>query len=570
MKRPTTIDVASSDNNNNNNNNNNNRNQVARLLSHDEYSNISVRGVSIDVSRFLERTYRLWTILCHQKVKMRESDTWNFSIHEATLLWNGMTGFTYVMFHFLYNKVCRTATLVDVDTQDARYNATIIVHPPPLVRAATCYTQDSIDLLWLSPTVFISTHLYQFPSPISSFPLYMIQLISRDSSADTTILIYTVHTDSDINNNDNDNNHPHLSTPALSVVCEFLQRLLVSVPIDYFSQIKLWQQTSCLPSMAELRTFLSVVPPSAALFGQPVLSDRMDEITSFRLGGECDIFVFRDLANMTMNHNVRLDLWSMHFPREQLEEANAILREMPNIPHITVPMGLNDFNSKDKSFTSNNNLQSITVSLIDPDLISTTMLNGIKNNPQIMTFRLNMCGKKMQQNIQRLCCHALDGNTSLPRLVVYYDDDEEDDDDEDDDRESIENANNSSNSINNNWVTPPIHPIDMLITELVASCKNGWSMQYILVSNSSGKLRTSNKVWDQLVAPILCLNRFYHDTSRSDSSMMSLAHLPPTISRVNNGNLLRKVSSQSVNKSIPSNASVIYNLLRSHVAVYTL
>jgi hypothetical protein len=399
-------------------------------------------------------------------VKLHDSVGRNFSIHEAKLLWHGMNELTYPMFQFLYNTVGFQATLVD--NEHANDHATIIDYPPPLFQAATWYTQDSIDILWLSPTVFISTHLYEFPSSISSLPLYMIELISRDSNADAVIQVYTIDADSDINNNDNDDNHPHHSTPALSVVCLFLQRLLATVPIEYFAQINLSQLPvgSPLPSIAELSTFFSVVPPSAARLGQPVLSDRMDEITSFGLRGECDILVFRDLANVTMNHNVQLDLWSVHISREQLEEANAILREMQNIPHITVPMELNDFISKDKSFTSSNNLQSITVSLIDPDLfsatmlngitnnlISTTMLNGIKNNPQIMTFRLSMygkkSGKKMQQNIQRLCCHALDGNMSLPRLVVCidYDDDEED---EDDDRESVESANNNSSNNNNN------------------------------------------------------------------------------------------------------------------------
>jgi hypothetical protein len=572
MKRPTnttdfmfvshspdaTIDVERSNNS-----------QVARMVSSQDEYNVSVQGVSIDVSRFFERTHRLWTFLRKKKVKIRDSDRRNFSIREAKLLWHGMNELTYLMFHFLYNTVFFRATLVD--NEHANDHATIIDYPPPLFQAATWYTQDSLDVLWLSPTVFISTHLYQFPSSISSFPLYTytIQLISRDSNADAVIQVYTVDADSDINNNDNDDNHPHHSTPALHVVCLFLQRLLATVPVEYFAQINLWQQPSRapLPSMAELRTFLSVVPPSAARLGQPVLSDRMDEITSFRVGGECDIFVFRDLANMTMNHNVRLDLWSVHIPREQLEEANTFLREMQNIPHITVPMGLNDFNSQDKSFTSNNNLQSITVSLIDQDVISTTMLKGIKNNPKIMTFRLNMYRKKMQQNIQRLCCHALDGNTSLPRFFVYID---YYDDDEDDDRESIENANHSNNynNNNNNRVTAPIHPIDMLITVL-ASCKNGWSMQYIHLSKSNGELPPLNNVWDQLVAPLLSLNRFHHDTSRSDSSMMSVAHLSQTISLINNGEILRKVSNQPAYNTKPSNASVIYNLLCNNVAVYT-
>jgi hypothetical protein len=145
------------------------------------------------------------------------------------------------------------------------------------------------------------------------------------------------------------------------------------------------------------------------------------------------------------------------------------------------------------------------------------------------------------------------------------------DDDEDNDRESIENANNSNsiNYNNNNWVTAPIHPIDMLITEL-ASCKNGWSMQYIHLSNSNGEFPPLNNVWDHLVAPLLSLNRFHHDMSRSDSSMMRLAHLSQTIYLVNNGNIVRNVSNQLVNNTIPSNASVIYDLLHNNVAVYTL
>jgi hypothetical protein len=283
-------------------------------------------------------------------------------------------------------------------------------------------------ILWLSPTVFISTHLYQFPLSISLLILYTIQLIvSRDSTVDTTIRIYTVDTDSAINNNDN---HPRGTTPALDFVCQFLQRLLASVPIDYFAQIKLWQSI--------------VLPLSAAHpLRQPVLSVRMDEITSFHLGGECDISVFKDIVATQMNHNVRsvrLDMWSLHLPHHQSEEAN---------------------------------LPSMMVSLIDKDGVSSTLLNGIKNNPKLVTFRLNMMyGKKMQQNIQNLCCYALDGNTSLSRLVVYIDDD----DDEDDDRELVDDSNNSR-------ITVPFRPLDTLFTEL-ASCKNGLNLQFIHVTRA--------------------------------------------------------------------------------------
>jgi hypothetical protein len=187
--------------------------------------------------------------------------------------------------------------------------------------------------------------------------------------------------------------------------------------------------------MAELRTFLSIVPsPSAAHLHQPV-SVRMDELTSFRLGGECHICVFKDIVATQMNQSVRLDMWSLHLPHHQSEEAN---------------------------------LPSMIVSLIDEDGISTTLLSVIKNNPQIM----NMYEVKMLQNIQRLRCYALDGNTSLLSLVVHIDDDE----DEDDNRESIESNNYNNN--NNNRVTAPIHQIDMLIKEL-ASFKNGLNLRVV-------------------------------------------------------------------------------------------
>jgi hypothetical protein len=530
----------------------------ARMVSDDGYEYVAL-NIEYVSPLYVQCTSRLRAIIMQRKLMLlcaSHQQQTNLMLKEAQLAGIGPE-FTYAVFHFHYNTDFVKQTFVDGNNSNHRQSSststTTIINASPASPRPSFHEQNSIDILWLSPTVFISTHLYQFPSSVSS-PLCMIELISRDSKTDAVIRVYTVDTDGDNNNIDN---HPHHSTPALSVVCLFLQRLLASVPIDYFAQIKLWQPPRApLPPMAELRTFLSIIPPNATHLHQTVVSVPMDEITSFRLGGECDISVFKDLATMMMNHHVRLDMWSLHLPCQQLEEANTILRDMQNIPHITVPMGLNDFNSQDMSFTCNANLQSITVSLIDEDVISTTLLNGIKCNPQLVTFRLNMYGKNMQQNIQNLCCYALDGNTSLSRLVVYIDYDE----DEDDDRESIDDSNNSR-------ITVPFRPLDMLFTE-VASCKNGWNMQCIHVTKAYGVLPASNEIYEKSVAPILSLNRYLHEKLQSES--MSVANLSQTIARVNNGELLRKVSNQPVNNTIPSNASVIYHLLRNNVAVYDI
>jgi hypothetical protein len=480
---------------------------------------------------FFKATNRLRQILCQHNLMLETASKWGFSMQEAQLTldvstnpWMGCQLFplTYEMFHFVIDTHQRTRTYSFLEGEHATRKVVAI---PPSRRVMSYDREKSINVLWLSPTVFISSRLYEFPLSFT----YTIWLTPRHSSllGGLTLHVYFI-----------DKIFPALLSQkgmpsSLKVVCQFLRHVTASLPLDYFYDIAL---EGPLDATA-VHCFLSIIPPKQELLPQHLLPAQYDNRTKMRLRGKCTMSLLKGLEDMCVPKHVRVDLFHLEIPLDLLENTNSILRNMQGIAHITIPQAMQVFNSKSSSFTANGSIQSVVIWHCYNEIISTNLLHGIKKNPGMRSLAVHLIGNQQQQNICTLCRKALDGNAGLSFLTITFD------------------------HIGNKRRRVPFDFCDFLFMEL-ASCKHGWKLQSLLVDTTSFSDYQGNDVFDRFVLPLLFVNWFCH--YRQHALMVKPdAFLTASILAINRGVVARQVTNVIVVNSIMSKASIIYYILRN-------
>jgi hypothetical protein len=483
---------------------------------------------------FFQPTNKLWQMLCHQNMVIKESELHRFSLHEAELVCDAttetwadyrITDFTYEVFQSLFypDAVCNYCFF------KGEHAPISSVAVPPSRPFASVFEQNSFDVLWLSPNVFISSHRYTFSSTY-----HHPYAVEFESSKVNVICVYFLEgIFPDLYPDD-------FNPSSFVVVGHFLHHLIAPLPLNYFSRIRLDGPIDA----TALHSFLSIIPPNKEPMQQQLVANSNYEVTVLCFCGECEISALQFLTDFNLNQCVRLDMRGFCADNglEELEDTNSILRNMKGVRHLTVPRNMFEFNSKGDSFSCNATLCSLVIVvpvLFREFFISIKMLLGIKQNHGLQSLTLTLSNQE-KTTITQTCHQALDGNNSLLSLTLYICD------------------------------NPPYAVLDSfehLATEL-ALCKNGWNMRTIFLKAPDWKQRCddSNKVpistFDRFVAPLLSLNWFC-DKKRKITQSRSSALVSRCILAINHAIVISQITNQTVVEQIPSKASVIYDILRN-------
>jgi hypothetical protein len=485
---------------------------------------------------FFQPTNKLWQMLCHQNMVIDESELDHFSLHEAEFVCDATTetwpdyrinDFTYEIFRSLFHPpVCNYCFFKGE-------HATISsVAVPPSRPFASVFEQNSFDVLWLSPNVFISCHVYTFSS-IDQYS-YEVELSLQSPKVSAFYFVYFLEEIFP-------GLYPDEFNPSSFVaVGRFLHHLIAPMPLNYFSRIKLDGPIDA----SVLRSFLSIIPPNKEPMQQQLVANSKDELTEFLFLGEYEISALQVLTDINLNQYVRLDLRYLRAGKalEELEDTNSILRNMKGVRHLTVPTCMSAFNSQGDSFSCNATLCSLIItvpSLYQEFSISTKMLLGIKQNHGLQSLTLSLY-RPGKTTITQTCHQALDGNNSLLSLTLHF---------------------------HSQASRTKLDSFEHLATEL-ALCKNGWNMRTIFLKLSywEESYDDSNKVpissFDRFVAPLLSLNWFC-DKKRKITQSRSSALVTRCILAINHAVVISQITNQTVAEQIPSKASLIYDILQN-------
>jgi hypothetical protein len=571
-----------------------------------------MRSVTVDDTTGLlfQPTYRLRNHLIQHEMEMQDTKSvTTITMNEVEIRWNSFETihhpWTFKLLYQILNTKFVKFTFVPAtlrnNNNNNNNNTSSRAVPIPMSHIqdnnnnnnsppSWIYQDHAVDIAWLSPTVFISTHLIIFPPAPSP---YLIELISRDSTRDMSLRVYTILSDV-----------PNAILHAFDVVCQFLQHVVAPMPLSYFSQIKLWQPVrEDIPPLLQLQRFVSIIPPPpppttttttllprnnnmvsndvvVAPSHRVVMTMKdIETMPSFRIGGEINRTMIHGLSHLLLNEYVRLDLWSVQVSSELMDELNHVLCQVQHIRHLTVPMGMNGYScsnddngkqNKQKKkqtddlllFTSNPHFSSLIFSLIDGDIISIPLLHGIKCNPHLQSIRFNLYGEHINTNIGRICYYGVNGNDGIRYLIIYIDDDNESDDDDDEEVEQ-EERNSSKND-----------PMEEFSNQL-AGCHLGCNLEHVQILRPYGKL-SSVKNWDRYVAPPLALNWYRNmyinnnnenNASNINNSILlgSSALVTNAIATINTNPNFPPVTNYEIVDKIPSQVSVIYDILYTNI-----
>jgi hypothetical protein len=239
-----------------------------------------------------------------------------------------------------------------------------------------------ITVLWLSPTVFISSHMFacSFDAQFSS--LCTVSLIIRPiaelGEIDETFVyelkksvieIHVYSIDPSMRCN------PKISCPHLPFL--FLKHLLHPLPVDYFSAVEYTQLVNPLESTSYpvflWSIFRSKTPP-------PLQPLNFQDYTEIRLKSEISYDQLLGIVAHRFNPYTRLVLCQFDEDTVGASELNRVLRfRCHNTPHLQLPnllLSHDPFVSDNEDpFTENEQIRTLTTDWCDD--ISTFILDGI-------------------------------------------------------------------------------------------------------------------------------------------------------------------------------------------------
>jgi hypothetical protein len=237
--------------------------------------------------------------------------------------------------------------------------------------------EERIDVLWLSPTVFVS-----------SFNIFV--------KADSFYLCWDCYVTMSTHQDPDNYIHLHFySLPTFETTTlqysdlplQFFRKITASLPTDFFSFLELGRDSDSdvvdvfgLFPLDYYSKFLSIV----SSFPSSAHGNRWTKRTTLRLPRNLDA----DELQAILSHHFQPSLVLM-FNEEMpfvgsvsLDDVNDLLRES-RVSSLKVPKMLASFFSRNESFAANSNLRSLALAVFDADKLDESMLGALSRNCSI-------------------------------------------------------------------------------------------------------------------------------------------------------------------------------------------
>jgi hypothetical protein len=422
---------------------------------------------------------------------------------------------------------------------------------------------SEIDVLWLSPTVFINSRLALCDRRVPREFCYSIVLETKASVV--SVCVYTLLPSE------------QWEQAQLQPI-SFLRQLMKDLPADYLSSISLPCAQFDPPSLLSL---LSILPPSL----MSSTSRRM-HLNSHELLIPKPVKVHfqhhlsREQFDAVLSHHmipyVMLDVTSFNGTSTENEKVaeirltNDIMRDSSTLRHaeISDAFPLPNWNEGDEPFTINPHLESLEFRL-DPWISwGPMLLNGISRNPNIQHLEIFVYVQSF--DLKQLLSHVLPGHASLKTVKLVF---ERGDDDGMDDEDELDYG-------------CPLEAFASLLVELRDSVAQLNLLHFsVLFPDYGTKERIISSsfqaYWDKNMVPILALNWYRSEQDqrtargRQEPKRRRLRtgltpYLALRVLDVNRGSIYHLVTTSAPSSDMaPTNATLIYRLLHETDAFKT-
>jgi hypothetical protein len=455
------------------------------------------------------------------------------------------------------------------------------------------FGQD-VSLLWLSPSVFISTMEMSWTSPKrgNNTPLwlYTITLEMRHGKGTCSFHIYCIEYFQKYKRN-------KPSSPRLPLT--LFRQVMLPLPVDFFTSIE-FTPRAAIDCGSFFSQFLSCILPFAENAPPPHEAKNYQEYTELRFAGKLTSFQLE--ASLDHRYHPYVRLAFDDFDETSLDPVafNYMLRHASgHFRHLKTPKFLIKFlpsEYHDESFTANPRLETLTIDWTNiPGLshqhdhndtsVSRDLLKGINSNPNFQRLNLrfdapiySLAGRAtahyfINASVLRLMHRVIPSHPSFKELTV-----------EakltakgvgrSKTRRAIDCLVSSSKSFPSGLVSSPNSFPDSL---------SHLSFQFIgLSAQGNRKPQISTALWDRHVIPPLAMNWLFHQSraeqchevptwafSKKATQRISRHGLQPAASllalkvrAINEGILYRKTTEHLPRDTSTTNASAIAGLLR--------
>jgi hypothetical protein len=419
---------------------------------------------------------------------------------------------------------------------------------------------SEIDVLWLSSTVFISSHSGNGWNEQRESG-YSIELCTK--AGKVKVCMYTLSLSEEWQQ-------------AQDLTLSFLRDLMKDLPADYLSTIRLQWPPFFPPSL--LMSFLSILPTSA-MSGASQRTDLNPRAVYFRPKAvmvELDSSLTRQLVNTVLSHHsishVRLDIagfWGLGMDAADLiRSTNNFLRESSTLRHAVVPFIFHHArlfiqNAGDVPFTANPHLESLDFFVNSSQECTHFFLHGVSGNPNIQHLRLFVEAQYLDwKDLKQLLVSVLPGHGSLKTVRIVFQRNLEHDEEE--------------------GYDCPLKSFASLLVTLSDSIKQIHLLYFSVMFIDTGtkeKIVSSSfqDYWDKNMVPILALNWYQSEKSQHKARLRQerkhrkrqrlltqlMPHLALRVFDVNRGNIYHLVTaSASECEMAPTSVTLIYQLLR--------
>jgi hypothetical protein len=232
-------------------------------------------------------------------------------------------------------------------------------------------SHDCVDVLWLSPTVFVSSFKISVQAEAFHLGCDYSMMISthQDSDKEIYLFFYSLST------------FETISLQYSILPLQFFQKIIASQPADFFALFALGRDSNSDavdifgPCPFDFyKSFLSIVSScprstkkSTLLLPPSLTTDELQVILSHSFDSLLTLmFQFEDPCDGSVS-------W---------DGFNDLLREC-HVPSLYLPYEMTSFRSDNDSFAANRSLQSLTLCVVDNDKLDEKMLEAISRNRSI-------------------------------------------------------------------------------------------------------------------------------------------------------------------------------------------